>query len=87
MFIKVDGGLTYPFISTTVFKQGWVFSPTLFYLYVNKLPTIYDVSTEQCHSVYVGAKGKGISSQTNLHNVESSLVQARLIKELITQVL
>ena len=27
MFIKVDGGITKPFITTTGFKQGCVFSP------------------------------------------------------------
>ena len=53
MFIKVDGGLTKPFITTTGVKQGCVFSPLLFNLYINKLPTVYD---EHCDPVYVGNK-------------------------------
>jgi hypothetical protein len=53
MFIKVDSGLTQPFKTTTGFKQGCVFSPLLFNLYINKLPTVYD---QQCDPVYVGAK-------------------------------
>ena len=51
MFVKVDGGLTNPFYTTTGFKQGCVFSPILFNLYINKLPTVYDA---QCDPVYVG---------------------------------
>ena len=53
MFIKVDGGITKPFITTTGFKQGCVFSPLLFNLYINKLPSVYD---EQCDPVYIGSK-------------------------------
>ena len=51
MFIKVDGGLSKPFVTTAGFKQGCVFSPLLFNLYINKLPTVYD---SQCDPVYVG---------------------------------
>ena len=53
MFIKVDGGLTKPFITTTGFKQGCVFSPLLFNLFINKLPSVYD---EHCDPVSVGSK-------------------------------
>ena len=51
MYANVDGGLTRPFVTTTGVKQGCVFSPLLFNLYVNKLPTVYD---SQCDPVYVG---------------------------------
>ena len=49
--MQVAGGLTKPFVTTTGFKQGCVFSPLLFNLYINKLPTVYDV---QCDPVYLG---------------------------------
>ena len=51
MFVKVDEGLTQSFITTTGFKQGCVFSPLLFNLYINNLPTVYDA---QCDPVYIG---------------------------------
>ena len=43
MFVKVDGGLTKPFYTTTGFKQGCVFSPMLFNSYINKLPIMMQI--------------------------------------------
>ena len=37
MFIKVNGGLTRQFVTTTGVKQGCVFSPMLFNLYIKKI--------------------------------------------------
>ena len=42
IFIKLSGGLTKPFLSTTGVKQGCVLSPIFFNLFINKLPEIYD---------------------------------------------
>ena len=53
MFVKIDGGLTRPFVTTLGLKQGCIFSPLLFNLYVNKLPDVYD---SECHPVFVNGK-------------------------------
>ena len=53
MFVKVDSGLTRSFTTTTGVKQGCIFSPLLFNLYVNKLPDVYD---NDCHPVTVNMK-------------------------------
>ena len=53
MFVKVDGGLTRSFVTTTGVKQGFIFSPLLFNLYVNNLPEVYD---NDCHPVFVNSK-------------------------------
>ena len=51
MYVKLDNGLTQPFTTTTGLKQGCIFSPLLFNLYVNKLPSVFDA---RCDLVYVG---------------------------------
>ena len=51
MYVKLDDGLTQPFITTTGLKQGCIFSPLLFNLYVNHLPAVYD---SECDPVYIG---------------------------------
>ena len=53
MFVKVDGSLTRSFVTTTGVKQGCIFSPLLFNLYINKLPEVYD---SDCHPVFVNSK-------------------------------
>ena len=53
MFVKVGGGLTKPFFTTVGVKQGCIFSPLLFNLYLNKLPDVYD---NDCHPVLVNNK-------------------------------
>ena len=40
MFVKVDGGLTRSFVTTTGVKQGCIFSPLLFNFFINKLPDV-----------------------------------------------
>ena len=52
MFVKLDDGLTQPFVTTTGVKQGCIFSPLLFNLYLNNLP---DVFGPGCDPVYVGS--------------------------------
>lgn len=52
MFVKLNGGLTQPFLTTTGLKQGCIFSPLLFNLYLNDLPNVFDAA---CDPVYVGA--------------------------------
>ena len=53
MYVKVDDGLTQCFKTTMGVKQGCIFSPLLFNLYVNKLPEIYD---DDCNPVFVNGK-------------------------------
>ena len=50
MYIKLDKGLTQPFLTTTGLFQGCNFSNILFNLYTGKLPAIYD---EECDPVYI----------------------------------
>ena len=38
MFVKLDDGLTQPFVTTIGLKQGCIFSPLLFNLFVNNPP-------------------------------------------------
>ena len=52
MYVKLDNGLTQPFSTTTGLKQGFIFLPLLFNLYVNNLPNVY---VSECEPVYVGA--------------------------------
>ena len=49
IFVKVGGGLTEPFTTTTGVKQGCVLSPCLFNLFINKIPEIYDDSCDLLH--------------------------------------
>ena len=51
MFIKLNNGPSQPFTATTGLKQGCNFSPILFNLYGNNLPTVYNQS---CDPVYLG---------------------------------
>ena len=44
--------MTQPFLTTTGVKQGCIFSPLLFNLYLNNLPNVFD---DTCDPVYVGA--------------------------------
>ena len=42
IFIKLSDGLVHPFITTVGVKQGCVFSPVLFNLFINKICSIFD---------------------------------------------
>ena len=42
IYVKLSDGLLEPFISTISVKQGCVFSPLLFNLYIDKIGTIFD---------------------------------------------
>ena len=53
MYIKIQGGLIAPFVTTMGVKQGCVLSPLLFNLFLNKLPDQYD---ETCDPVVVNDK-------------------------------
>ena len=53
MFVKLDQGLTKPFITTTGVKQGCSISPFIFNLFIDKLPTVYD---ESCDGVELGER-------------------------------
>ena len=53
MFVKLDQGLTKPFITTTGVKQGCPISPFIFNLFIDKLPTVYD---ESCDGVELGER-------------------------------
>jgi hypothetical protein len=50
MHIRLDEGLTQPFVTTTGVFQGCNISPQLFNLYTSKLPSIFD---QQCDPVYI----------------------------------
>ena len=50
MFVKLEGGLTDPFVTTVGVKQGCVLSPMLFNLFINKLPEVYDT---ECDPVFI----------------------------------
>ena len=50
MYIRLDEGLTQPFVTTTGLFQGCNISPILFNLYTGKLPSIYD---QECDPVFV----------------------------------
>ena len=40
MYVKVKGGLTHPFLTTTGVKQGCVLSPLIFNLFIMGLPEV-----------------------------------------------
>ena len=46
MFVKLDQGLTKPFITTAGVKQGCSIWPFIFKLFIDKLPTIFDDSCD-----------------------------------------
>ena len=50
MFVKLDQGLTEPFITTKGVKQGCSISPFIFNLFIDKLPTVFD---ESCDGVVI----------------------------------
>ena len=50
IFIKLNNGLTKPFVTTTGVKQGCVLSPILFNLFINKLPECF---SSDCDPVYI----------------------------------
>ena len=50
MYVKLDQGLTKPFITTKGVKQGCSISPFIFNLFIDKLPTVFD---ESCDGVLV----------------------------------
>ena len=50
MYVKLESGLTDPFITTIGVKQGCVLSPILFNLFINRLPEVYD---SQCDPVKI----------------------------------
>jgi hypothetical protein len=50
IFVKLSDGLLQPFTTTTGVKQGCVFSPTLFNLFINKICEIFD---ESCKPVKI----------------------------------
>ena len=47
--VKVAGGITKPFTTTTGVKQGCVLSPCIFNLFINKIPEIYDSTCDLLH--------------------------------------
>ena len=51
VFVKLSDGLLQPFLTTIGVKQGCVFSPILFNLYINKICSIFDKS---CFPVKIG---------------------------------
>ena len=53
MHIRIQGGLTEPFFTTTGVKQGCVLSPLLFNLFLNKLPEEYDST---CDPIEINGK-------------------------------
>ena len=50
IFVKLSDGLLQPFTTTTGVKQGCIFSPTLFNLFINKICEIFD---ESCKPVKI----------------------------------
>ena len=46
MYIKLADGLVHPFLTTVGVKQGCVFSPILFNLFINKICTSFDQSCD-----------------------------------------
>ena len=53
MYVKLDQGLTKPFITTKGVKQGCSISPLIFNLFIDKLPKMFD---ESCDGVLVNEK-------------------------------
>ena len=46
IFIKLSDGLLEPFTSTVSVKQGCVFSPVLFNLYIDRICKVFDMSCD-----------------------------------------
>ena len=51
MVVNLDNGITKPFNTTIGTKQGCVFSPLVFNLFIDSLPSVY---ASECDPVYVG---------------------------------
>ena len=49
MFVKLDNGITQPLNTTIGCKQGCVFSPLTFNLYINGLPSVYNNDCDPIH--------------------------------------
>ena len=51
MVVNLDNGITKPFNTTIGCKQGCVFSPLVFNIFIDSLPSVFD---SECDPVYVG---------------------------------